>query len=79
MTNDEALIWSAYIHKHGSLNTGLRVEHGAALIAYMSGKTVKKTAKVEDFMPKRGKPKQQSDDEMLAMFMKAARVQNGNN
>ena len=79
MSSNEALLWGAYIEKRGSLNAGLRIEHGAALVAYMSGKTVKKTAKIEDFIPQRGAPKAQSDDEMLEAFMKAARLQNGNN
>lgn len=51
MAFDEYMMWMAYREKHGSLNLGLRVEHGAALVAWsMQG------GEFERFLPQRGGP-----------------------
>jgi hypothetical protein len=52
MSYAEFLTWSAYRNKRGSLNTGVRVEQAAAMLAalYASGKT-KKPLNIYDFMP----------------------------
>ena len=51
MAYSEALMWSAFIRKRGSLNTGLRLENGFALLAVMINRAVGGKATMEDFMP----------------------------
>lgn len=48
----------AYIRKRGTLNTGMRVEHGAALIACVLANINSKKGgfKVYDFMPHEEEP-----------------------
>ncbi len=47
----EALMWSAFIKKRGSLHTGLRLENGFALLAVMINRACGGKQKIEDFMP----------------------------
>lgn len=51
MTYSEALLWSAFIKKRGSLNTGLRLENGFALLAVMMNRALGGRAEMSDFMP----------------------------
>lgn len=51
MTYKEAMMWSDYIRKRGSLNLGLRVENGFAIIAAMMSRAMGGKGTVEDFMP----------------------------
>lgn len=51
MTYREALMWSDFIKKRGSLHVGLRIENGVALLATMINRLAGGKAKMEDFMP----------------------------
>lgn len=51
MTYREALMWSDFIKKRGSLHTGLRLENGFALLAVMMNRALGGKARMEDFMP----------------------------
>lgn len=51
MTYREAMMWSDYIRKRGTLNLGLRLENGIAIIATMMSRGLGGKANVEDFMP----------------------------
>lgn len=51
MSYSEALMWSAFIKKRGSLNLGLRVENGVAVLAVMMNRALGGKANMEDFMP----------------------------
>lgn len=51
MTYSEALMWSAFIKKRGSLNVGMRLENGFALLAVMINRALGGKAKMEDYMP----------------------------
>ncbi len=47
----EALMWSAFIKKRGSLNVGMRLENGFALLAVMINRAMGGNAKMAQFMP----------------------------
>ena len=51
MTYSEALMWSDFIKKRGSLNVGMRLENGFALLAMMISRALGGKANMEDFMP----------------------------
>lgn len=51
MAYSEALMWSAFIKKRGSLHTGLRLENGFALLAVMINRAMGGKAQMDDFMP----------------------------
>ena len=51
MSFAEALDWQTYIERRGSLNLGMRMEAGFALLAAMISRANGGTATVDDFMP----------------------------
>lgn len=51
LTYAEALDWFAYIRKRGSLNTGMRLEAGFALLAAILSSAHGGKASMDDFMP----------------------------
>ena len=51
MTHAEARMWSAYMSKRGSLNVGLRVEMGTALLAWQLHHALGGKSKMDVFMP----------------------------
>lgn len=60
----EAMMWSAYIRKRGTLNLGLRVENGFAIIATMLNRALGGKASMEDFMPHADKKQAELADVM---------------
>lgn len=51
ITHDEFLLWVDYIRKRGSLNVGLRLESGFALLATMVNRALGGKAQMTDFTP----------------------------
>lgn len=51
MSYSEALMWSAFIKKRGSLHVGMRIENGVALLAVMINRALGGKAEMTDFMP----------------------------
>lgn len=51
MSYAEAQDWVAYIRRRGSINQGLRLEQGFALLAMVLLRLHGKDADMEDFMP----------------------------
>jgi hypothetical protein len=51
LTYQEALDWFAFIRKRGSLNIGMRLEAGFALLAAMYSNAHGGKGSMEDFMP----------------------------
>jgi hypothetical protein len=51
LSYSEALEWSAYMQKRGSLHVGGRVEFSIALLAAMINKALGGSATVRDFIP----------------------------
>lgn len=76
MTYAEALQWSAYIKKRGSLNAGLRLEAGFALLATMLSRAHGGKADMDDFMPHFDKPEANIED-VFNMLKKAWGEQKG--
>lgn len=50
MGQDELQTWAQYRRKHGSLNLGLRIEQGAALVAYCANQ---RRGDLGDYLPRR--------------------------
>jgi hypothetical protein len=57
LSHDEASAWFEYIRRRGSLNAGLRIEIGFAMLAQAMFALHGKSKKIEDFMPNRDQPK----------------------
>lgn len=51
MTYSEALLWSAYIRKRGTVHLGMRLENGVALLATQINRAIGGKAEMSDFMP----------------------------
>ena len=47
----EALQWQAYVEKRGTINLGLRLEVGFALLAWTINRALGGKAEMSDFMP----------------------------
>ena len=56
MTHIEARRWQAYMEQRGTLNLGLRIEAGFALLATQINRALGGKAKIEDFLPQRKQP-----------------------
>lgn len=67
LSQDEVLVWAAYMDKRGTLNVGRHVESGAALIAAMLSRINGGKADVSDFTPHEDSyaPAEQTDEQML--------------
>lgn len=66
MPYHEFLRWMAYRQKRGTLNLGMRIEHGSALLAtlYANVKAGKPKYKIPDFMPHFEEPPISLDEAM---------------
>lgn len=64
---EEVQDWVTYANKRGTLNLGLRIEAGFALVAHMLARGFKLTkegnqpATMKDFMPHIGEPQEDAD------------------
>lgn len=65
---DEYLSWCAYVRKRGTLNLGMRVEAGFALLATMVNRATGGQAKMEDFMPHADKLEDQQQATLHNVF-----------
>lgn len=54
LSYNEALSWMAYVEQNGSLNLGLKIERGFALLATILNNLHGGKATFDDFLPKRG-------------------------
>lgn len=52
---DEVAAWASYMQRRGSLNLGLRIEAGFALVAVQINRALGGKAKLKDFMPHVGR------------------------
>lgn len=53
VTHDEYVSWCAYVKKNGTLNIGMRLEMGFAMLAHVTNNTMGGKTKLEDFLPRR--------------------------
>ncbi|WP_338136973.1 phage tail assembly protein T [Pseudomonas lactis] len=60
LTYNEALSWMAYVEQNGSLNLGLKLEKGFALLATILNNVHGGKASFEDFLPQRGEPEEEA-------------------
>ena len=67
ITYEEALAWSAYMQKRGSLNVGMRLEYGFALLAAMINNALGGKATLRDFMP-HAEPQQGSIEDVMSLL-----------
>lgn len=51
MTYSEALLWSAYLKKRGTVHFGMRLENATALLATQMNRALGGKAEMQDFMP----------------------------
>ena len=51
MTYSEALLWSAFIKKRGTIHIGMRLENSTAVLAFLINRAVGGKAEMSDFMP----------------------------
>ena len=54
LTYNEALSWMAYLEQSGTVNLGLRMERGFALLATILNNVHGGKATFDDFLPQRG-------------------------
>jgi hypothetical protein len=64
MSYAEALDWQSYIERRGTLNVGMRLEAGFALIAMVINRALGGSATVKDFMPHYEEPEATIGDVM---------------
>ncbi|TDV54480.1 hypothetical protein EC919_104216 [Pseudomonas graminis] len=73
MTYVEAMDWMRYRLQTGSLNLGLRLDEGFALLATVFNNVMGGKAKFSDFMPDRGfqdAPKAATPQDLLALLQR---------
>ncbi len=58
LTYNEALSRMAYVEQNGTLNLGLKIERGVALLATILNNVHGGKANFDDFLPKRGEPEE---------------------
>ena len=56
MTHVESIRWQVYMRERGTLNLGLRLEAGFALLAAKIDWAMGVHSQVEDYLPKRAQP-----------------------
>jgi hypothetical protein len=64
MSYAEALDWQEYLRRHGSMNIGMRLEAGFALIAMVINRALGGHATLTDFMPHYEQPEATIEDVM---------------
>ncbi|WP_232966897.1 phage tail assembly protein T [Pseudomonas koreensis] len=76
MTYVEAMNWMRYARKAGSLNLGIRLEHGFAMLATLLNNVHGGKATFDDFLPDRGQkpePKEATPQDLLALLQSVKR------
>jgi len=76
MTHAEAVSWSAYIAKRGTLNLGMRMEIGFATLAALIVNRTGGKAKLSDFMTVPAEVDGEGDatlEDVMGILMKAKR------
>lgn len=68
MSYQEAMSWAAYIRKRGSLNWGMRLEAGFALIATQINRALGGKAEPADFMAHSDEPEGASLDDVAKLM-----------
>lgn len=76
ISHREAIAWSQYRNKHGSLHLGQRIELSIALLAVALFKSQGLKAELKDFMPNAEKPVEKFADigEVFGLFKKLKKV-----
>lgn len=64
MSHAESLQWQEFVELRGSLNIGMRMEAGFALLAAMINRALGGTAEMADFMPHIDPPEASLEDVM---------------
>ena len=64
LSYDEVIAWSHYIRKRGSLNWGMRIEQGFALLAFLFSRVNGGMQEIEEFMPHADKQEASLEDVM---------------
>lgn len=64
LSHAEALDWADYVERRGTLNLGLRLEAGFALIAWTINRALGGKAEMHDFMPHFDEPEADLSDVM---------------
>lgn len=64
----EVLSWMAYVEQNGTLNLGLKIERGVALIATILNNVHGGKANFDDFLPKRGEPEEEVEASAQDLF-----------
>ena len=64
LSHIEALKWQAYIEKRGTLDLGLRLEAGFAMLAWQINRALGGKAEMNDFMPHFDEPEASLSDVM---------------
>lgn len=68
MSYPEFLSWRAYMHQTGTLNLGVRIEHGVALLATIFNRGFGGKAEFSDFLPDRETaPEPETDVQAVGM------------
>ncbi len=62
MSQSEAVAWSRYIRRYGSLNTGTRIEQSIALLCVALLRSQGVEADIKNFMPHTEKPEPKTAD-----------------
>ncbi|MGI4841031.1 MAG: hypothetical protein ACRYF9_25865 [Janthinobacterium lividum] len=73
MSYPEFLSWRAYMHQTGTLNLGLRIEQGVALLATIFNRGFGGKAEFSDFLPDR-EPAPEPDKDAQAVGMDIMRL-----
>jgi hypothetical protein len=68
ISHEEALKWSAYREKRGTLNLGLRLEAGFALIATTINRALGGKAEMQDFMPHFDQHQEASLEDVMSLL-----------
>lgn len=72
ITSSELTAWAVYEQEHGPLGPS-RHDHLAALVASTTANTMSKhTFRPKDFLPRWGRPRRQTPQEMLDIFRSMA-------
>lgn len=68
LTYNEWLSWMAYVEQNGTLNPGLRMERGFALLSTILNNVHGGKADFDDFLPKRGEVVDEAESSAQDLF-----------
>lgn len=68
LSYNEALSWMAYVEQNGTLNLGLKLERGFALLATILNNLHGGKAAFEDFLPQRGEAPEPAEASAQDLF-----------